>query len=450
MISNTSRWAGWLALAGILLALAGSTLAQPAPSPQPPPSSVTSSAAFDPVSATNAYLAQLSGEKRARSDAYFEGGYWLQLWDFLLGAAVSLLLLSTGWSARMRDRAERWSRFRAGQMLLYAGQYILFSTLIVFPMTIYEGFVREHKYGLATQTFGPWLGDQAKGLGLGLVFGSLLIAALYGVVRKLPRTWALWGALTCVGFLLFAQLIAPVFIAPMFNTYTRLTDPALREPILRLARAQGVSVNDVYVSDASRQSTRVSANVSGFLGTERITLNDNLLKRCSLPEIEAVMGHEIGHYVLHHVYKGMLFFAVLIVAGFALIRWAFDRFVAWKGEAWGIRGIGDPAGLPLVVLIFSAYFFVLTPVSNTYIRTDEAEADLFGINASAQPDGEAQVDLKLGEYRKLDPSPLEEFLFFDHPGGRSRILMAMTWKAQHLGQTGKETRAASSPVSSTP
>lgn len=450
MISKTLRTAGRLALARVLLALAGSTLAQPAPSSQPPPSSVTSPAGFDPVAATNAYLATVSGEKRARSDAYFEGGYWLQLWDFLLGAAVPVLLLSTRWSARMRGRAERWSRFRAGQTLLYAGQYVLLSTLLVFPMTIYEGFVREHKYGLATQTFGPWLADQAKGLGLGLVFGSLLITLLYGVVRRLPRTWALWGAVTCIGFLLFVQLIAPVFIAPMFNTYTRLTDPALREPILRIARAQGVNVNDVYVSDASRQSTRVSANVSGFLGTERITLNDNLLKRCSLPEIEAVMAHEIGHYVLHHVYKGMLFFAVLIVAGFALIRWAFDRVVAWKGAAWGIRDIGDPAGLPLVILVFSAYFFVLTPVTNTYIRTDEAEADLFGINASAQPDGEALVDLKLGDYRKLDPSPLEEFLFFDHPSGRSRILMAMTWKAQHLGRAGKETRTAGGPVASAP
>ena len=346
MISNSPRTAGWLALAGVLLVLAASAPAQPGPPSQAPPSSAASVATFDPVAATNAYLATVSGEKRARSDAYFEGGYWLQLWNFLLGAAVSVLLLATGWSARMRDRAERWSRFRAGQTFLYALQYVLVSTLLVFPMTVYEGFVREHEYGLATQTFGPWLADQAKGLGLGLVFGGLLITFLYGVVRKLPRTWALWGAVTCVGILLFIQLIAPVFIAPMFNTSTRLTDPALREPILRIARAQGVSVNDVYVSDASRQSTRVSANVSGFLGTERITLNDNLLKRCSLPEIEAVMAHEIGHYVLHHVYKGML--------------------------------------------------------------------------------------------------------FFGHPSGRSRILMAMTWKAEHAGRAATEAGPAPRPVESTP
>ncbi len=425
--------------AALLLAVGTAALATEPPAPPPSPSTAPLAAAaafkpgaFDAVAATNAYLAQVSGEARRRSDAYFEGGYWLQLWDFLLGAAVAGLLLFTGWSARMRDLSERWTSRRWLQTFLYFCQYFLLASLILFPMTIYEGFIREHRYGLANQTFGPWLLDQAKMLGLGLVFGGLLVTLLYGIVRRLPRTWAVWGAVTAVVFLLFVQLVAPVFIAPMFNRYTRLTDPGVREPILRMARAQGVGAKDVFVVDASRQSTRVSANVSGLLGTERISLNDNLLKRCTLPEIEAVMGHEIGHYVMHHVYKGALFFSVLIVVGFAFLRWAFEKAVAWKGSAWGVRGIDDPAGLPLVAFLLSVYFFILTPVVNTQIRTMEAEADLFGLNAARQPDGEAQVDLKLGEYRKLDPGPVEEFIFFDHPSGRSRILMAMRWKAEHL------------------
>ncbi len=404
----------------------------PSPSTAPPAAAAPKPEAFDPVAATNAYLAQVSGEARKRSDAYFEGGYWLQLWDFLLGAAVAGLLLFAGWSRRMRDLAERWTSRRWLQTFLYFCQYFLVTSVIVFPLTLYEGFIREHEYGLANQTLGPWLLDQAKMLGLGLVFGGLFVTLLYGVIRRLPRTWAIWGAVTAVLFLLFVQLVAPVFIAPMFNRYTRLTDPAVRDPILRMARAQGVNVKDVFVVDASRQSKRVSANVSGLLGTERISLNDNLLKRCTLPEIEAVMGHEIGHYVMHHVYKGALFFSVLIVVGFAFLRRAFEKAVAWKGSAWGVRGIGDPAGLPLAVFLLSVYFFVLTPIVNTEIRTMEAEADLFGLNAAGQPDGEARVDLKLGEYRKLDPGPVEEFLFFDHPSGRSRILMAMRWKAEHL------------------
>jgi STE24 endopeptidase len=209
-----------------------------------------------------------------------------------------------------------------------------------------------------------------------------------------------------------------------------------------MARAQGVAAEDVFVFDASRQTKRVSANVSGFAHTLRISLNDNLLNRSSLAEIEAVMGHEIGHYVLNHVYKGLLFFGVVIVAGFAFLKWSFQAVAARKGALWGIRDAADPAGLPLALILLSAYFFVLTPGLNSWIRMEEAEADLFGINASGQPDGEALVDLKLGEYRKLDPGPLEEILFFDHPSGRNRILMAMRWKAEHLREAEANARRA--------
>jgi STE24 endopeptidase len=197
------------------------------------------------------------------------------------------------------------------------------------------------------------------------------------------------------------------------------------------------------VFDASRQTKRVSANVSGLAGTMRISLNDNLLNRCSLAEIEAVMAHEIGHYVLNHVYKTLLFFGVVIVVGFAFLGWAFERVRAGKGAGWGVRDVGDPAGLPLALILLSVYFFLLTPALNSWTRMEEAEADLFGVNASGQPDGEAAVDLKLGEYRKLDPSPLEEALFYDHPSGRSRITMAMQWKAEHLADArANATRAA--------
>jgi len=389
-------------------------------------------AGFDPVAATEAYLAKLSSEQRARSDAYFEGGYWLQLWGFLYGAAVAILLLATRLSARMRDLAVRITRAPIPQTALYWVQYLVAATVLSFPLTVYQGFIREHKYGLATQTFGPWLGDQAKGLAIGAVLGGLALMAIYAVIRRAPRTWWLWGAGVSLVFVGFTIAIAPVFIEPVFNKYTPLTDENVKGPILRLARANGIPATDVLVFDASRQTTRVSANVAGFLGTQRIALNDNLLKRCSLPEIETVMAHEMGHYVLNHISKFLLQIGLLIVAGFAFVRWAFDRVAARWGPRWGIRGIADVAGLPLLVLLLSIFFFVMTPVTNTMIRTQEVEADIFGLNAARQPDGEAEVALKLGEYRKLKPGPVEEFVFFDHPSGYSRILMAMRWKAENL------------------
>ena len=212
---------------------------------------------------------------------------------------------------------------------------------------------------------------------------------------------------------------------------TRLEDPKIKDPILSLARANGIGVHNVFVVDASRQTTRISANVSGFLGTERITLNDNLLKNCSLEEIEAVMGHEMGHYVLNHSYKGVVIFGVIIVIGFAFLRWAFDRANARFGARWDVRGVGDTAGLPLFALLLAFYFFLLTPVVNTVVRTMEYEADMFGLNAARQPDGFASTALKLSTYRKIDPTPLEEKIFYDHPSGHTRIFSAMRWKAEH-------------------
>jgi STE24 endopeptidase len=144
------------------------------------------------------------------------------------------------------------------------------------------------------------------------------------------------------------------------------------------------------------------------------------------------MGHEMGHFVLHHLHHTVIFACIVVAVMFAILRWALEWALARWGARWKVRGIGDVAALPLAVLIVSILSFVFTPIGNTYTRTQEYEADIFGLNAARQPDGEAEADLLLGEYRKLDPSPAEEFIFFDHPGGRTRIYAAMRWKAENL------------------
>ncbi len=416
-------------LAGLAAAQTGN------PSAVAPAATATNTAVaqpFDVKAAVDAYLAKVPREQRARSDAYFEGGYWLILWDFLATAVVLWLLLRFRWSARMRDFAERITRFRPLQSALYWFQFLIVTSLLTFPLTVYEGYFREHKYGLSNQTLGPWMRDQAVMLAVGLVLGAPLIMALFGVVRRLGKNWWVWGAVVAIAFFAFVDLIAPVYIFPLFNTYTKLQDPHVKDPILSMARANGIPASEVYVFDASRQTKRISANVSGFAGTMRISLNDNLLNRCTPPEIEATMGHEMGHYVMNHQYKGLVFEGVLTFIGFAFLNWSLNACLTRWGQSWGVRGITDVAIVPLAALILSVYTLVLTPVENTITRTMEYEADIFGLNASQQPDGEAEIDLKLGEYRKLDPGPVEEFIFFDHPSGRTRITAAMRWKAEHL------------------
>ena len=434
MIMRMRAVATSLFLAVLLLGFAAS--AQTAPEAQPDitkiPVAAQPSDHFDVDAATDAYLALMPASAKARSDAYFEGGYWLLLWDFLVGAVIALLLLNLGWSAAMRNLAERITRWKWLQTFLYWVQYLLLTSVLGFPMAVYEGYFREWKYGLATQTFGPWMWDQVKGLGVGVIMGGILTVLLFWVVRKLPRTWWIWGAVVTMLFMVFAVMIGPVYLQPIFNKVSKLDDPKVTRPILAMAQANGIPAHDVYQIDASRQTTRMSANVSGFGSTMRITMNDNLLRRGSQEEIEAVMGHEMGHYVLNHIPKDIQFFLIVTVVAFAYLRWSLDWCLKRWGAKWGIRGVSDPAVLPLVVLLVSIFFFVLTPFMNTHVRTAEAEADMFGVNASRQPDGFAQAAIHLGEYRKMKPTPLEEWFFFDHPSGYNRIHRAMQWKAENL------------------
>ena len=440
MISRVHRACALLIL--LLCLTAGSVSAQtPArgnavnemPSVTTVPQEAQPSHRFDVDAATEAYLAQIPAGASARSDAYFEGGYWLILWDFIYGAAISLRLLNLRWSARMRDLAERLTRFRPLRTFVYWTQYSVVTFLLGAPLAIYEGYTRERRYGLATQTFGPWAWDQTKGMLLGIVLGGLLVMALFGIVRRLPKTWWIWGSAVTMMFLLVAVLIGPIYLQPLFNKVAPLADPKVTEPILSLARANGIAAKFIYQMDASQQSTRMSANVSGLGQTMRITLTDNLLRRGSPEEIQAVMGHEMGHYVLNHVYKDLLFFfPALIVIGFALLRGSLDWFLKRWGGTWQIRGIGDPAIVPLVILLISIFGFILTPILNTQIRTEEREADMYGLNAARQPDGTAQGAIHLGEYRKMRPGPIEEFVFFDHPSGYNRIHRAMQRKAENL------------------
>ncbi len=399
--------------------------------PTSPATSSNTALQFDVKAAVDAYLAKMPAEQRARSDSYFEGGYWLIWWDFLASAFVLWLMLRFRWSAKMRNLAERITRFRPLQTALYWVQFILVFSLLTFPLGIYEGYFREHKYGLLNQNFGEWMRDELVGLAVGIVLGAILMVPLFGLVRRVGKNWWVWGAVLMIVFGAFVSLIAPVYIAPLFNKYKSLENVRVKDSILQMARANGIPARDVYEFDASRQSNRVSANVSGFASTMRISLNDTLLKRCTLPEIETTMGHEMGHYVLNHEYKGLVISGVLILIGFAFVNWGINFALARWGSAWDIRGITDVAVLPLAAILFFSYLFVTTPISNTVTRTMEFEADMYGLNAAQQPDGEANVDMMLGEYRKLDPGPIEEFIFYDHPSGRTRITAAMRWKAEH-------------------
>src|SRR5438552_5782993 len=307
-------------LIGLLccLILSGPVHAQISPSPISSTAEAVKS--FDPVEATKAWLSTVPADKRAKSDAYFEGGYWLILWNFLAGAAIAIFLLASKWSARLRDFAERTTNSKSIQVAIYAVGYVLIVAVLSFPLAFYQLFLREHQYGFATQTFRPWFVEQLVGLVVALIAGTIALTVLYSVFRRTPRSWWIWGTLVVVVLSFIGNLVAPVYVEPLFNKYTPIADPKIRDPILAMPRANDIPVTQVFEVDASRQTTRVSGNVAGMLGTTRIALNDNLLKQCTLPEIRAVMAHEMGHYVLNHGAKLTIYFAGAALFGFGVAR----------------------------------------------------------------------------------------------------------------------------------
>jgi STE24 endopeptidase len=385
---------------------------------------------FDPDVATREWLATMGPEATARSNAYFEGGYIIQFVGPLLGILISFALLALGWAKGVRNWLEKTVKFYFLVALGMALFYNLVSTALTFPFSYYVGFMREHEFGLATQSFGEWFVEYLQASAIGLVIGTIAIAILYLIIRALKRTWWLWGAVATIAFAIVGQLVYPVYIAPIFNTFTPMQAGELRDDILHMAQANGVPAHDVLVFDVSRQSNRVTANVSGFADTTRISLSDTLIERASPGGVREVMGHEIGHYVLNHTVSILVMFGLVYAIAFALANIIFKALS--KGERWGVRDVADPAGMPLLFAVLTFLFTLATPIQNNIIRFHEHQADIFGLNASREPDGFAETALLLSEYRKMEPSPFELWFFYDHPSGYQRIHMAMQWKAHEM------------------
>ena len=386
----------------------------------------------DPVAATNAYMSRISPAAKARSDAYFEGGYWLQLLDLAVGLAAAFILLRSKVLVRCRDAIARKLRYQWLTDTFTAMVYGLLVSLITFPATVYEGYYREHLYGLSNLSAMDWFLENMTMLAISTIMTGLAIGILYIALRHARRNWWIWGAGIGVVLIGIMMLLAPTYIDPIFNTYKPITDERIKAPVMAMMRANGVPIDNLYQFDASKQSNRASANVSGVFGSAAVRMNDNLLKRSSVSEIKAVLGHELGHYTMNHIYKGWMEIGIVLVLGFAFVKWTLDWSMARWGRTFGIVDHADVVGLPLFVALFSVFMFIATPITNTLIRTQEAEADLFGLNASTEPLGFAEAMLKLTEYRKSDPGDLEEFVFFDHPSPRKRIYSAMRWRAEQL------------------
>lgn len=390
---------------------------------------------LDAGAATNAYLARVSGAAREASDAHANGDTWLALVNLLYGLGLAGALMMLGLSAWLRDWAEERARSRSYQAMIYAAILVTLAAAASLPLALYEGYFREHAYGLSNQGLLAWLGEFCMAYVLALAASVIGLPILYGVIRRAREGWWLWSSGLAILFLVVQITVWPVFVAPLFNDHAPLADGPLKTKITALAAANGIAADAIQVADVSRQSSRITAHVSGFLGTGRIILSDNLLKQGSEEEVLAVLGHEIGHAVMGHAMRNLLLQGLLVLLGFGFTAWAFHIAADLFGGNWQVRKVEDVAGLPALASLLALFFVLMLPVSNAISRSAESQADLYGLNAARKPDAFATALLKQAPAVKLDPGEMEEAVFFDHPSTRSRIEAAMRWKAQHMGDT---------------
>jgi STE24 endopeptidase len=386
---------------------------------------------FDPAAATAAYLATLSPEAHAKATAYTQGGHWVLLWTAVIGVLVSWIVLKTGVLVRVRSGVEtRKPRPWLAVLVVLLVDFIL-EGLLSIPWDAYARWWREKGYGLTSQPFAGWLTEHFMALAIGVVSSLIVYSLLYWLIRRAPRTWWLWaGVATTVVSIVF--FIAGIFlIEPLFNTYKPAPPGPVRDEVVAMAKQVGVPSDKILIYNGSKQSNRYTANAGGLFGYGRVAMSDVMFKKdADLAEVRGVVGHEMGHYVRKHVLLGAVFQGVVAIVGLFLV----SRLFGWAAGLLGAKGvtsIADPAGFPVISITVTVLTLLATPITNSFSRWGEADADHFSVVHFNEPDGLAKALVKTIEYRASSPSALEEFVFYDHPSVGARVRAMMDWKAAH-------------------
>ncbi len=327
-----------------------------------------------------------------------------------------LLILITGFSARLRDAALRMARRRFVAAMLYIALLITALSLVEFPLLVYGDFVVPHEFALTDQSFAAWLFDALKSFGVALAIVCPLGALAWRALTKYKRWWlALWVA--SVPLSLVMVFIAPVLIDPIYNDFKPLKDHVLERDLLAQAQRAGIERSRVFEVDKSKQTHTMNAYVTGVGASKRIVLWDTILAKLDHDELLAVMGHEMGHYVLNHLWKGLAFSAAATLFAFALAQALYERTVV----RWGARD--DLAMIPWMLVIAAAILFFSTPVSSAFSRHIEHEADRFGLELTHLNEPMATSFVKFAEDSKVNPDPpaFIEWWHYSHPSTRKRI-----------------------------
>lgn len=375
---------------------------------------------------TQAWIDTLSAQELALARDYTTGNHWLILFGLLVSALVTWIIVRSGVLDKLTEKLG--SRGWALRTFVVAAVFLIVDTLIPLPWTIYTGWWRESQYGRTSQPLGDFLAQGAVSLLLTALIGGLFLLGVYWLIRKTGRWWWAWGGVLVAAGISFGLLLSPVVIEPLFNQYEPIPEGEVREAVLALAKDAGVPEDRVYMFDGSRQSNNFTANVSGVGGNARIAISDVAMNEASLDEVKAVTGHEIGHYMLGHVWRTIAVVSLLAIA----IFWLTARLYPWFAHRFGTDApLADPRGLPVFTFVLSLLFTLAQPITNTMTRVGESEADAYSLATVGLPDALSGALIKTAEYRYPLAGPVEEALLYTHPTVENRIRAAMEWKVLH-------------------
>jgi len=384
---------------------------------------VQASAASEPTAAVDETVPVEVPAPTEKALQYHRSGNVLWVVDIVWSLAMLIVILATGFSATLRNWSQRIGRRWFFTLVTYFVLFNLITSIVDLPRAYYEEFVRQHAYGLSNQTLAKWWSDTLKSFGVSCIVGVLLLWVPYLLLRKSPRRWWLYTGLALVPFVIVGTLVAPIWIAPLFNTFGPMKDTALEARILALADRAGIENTRVFEVDKSVDTKTVNAYVAGLFNTKRIVLWDTIIRRMSQPELMFVMGHEMGHYVLGHMWYLVGLQTLLIMSSlYAAYRTAGAAIARW-GARFGFTTLADVASLPLILILINAFSLIVQPLALGFTRYTEHEADRFGLEITQTNHSAGTAFVKLQEDALAVPRPSLLFKLWreSHPPLGERI-----------------------------
>lgn len=363
-----------------------------------------------------------SANRERRAKQYHRIRRRLSVVAFALSLAVLIVLLLTGWSIRLRDTALAITPRQSLALLFYLLLLGAITKLVSLPLSVYSGYVLEHRFELSNQSLKSWIRDYAKGLALSFVLGAAGAEWVYFTLHHYPAHWWVLSAGVFVLFFILLAHLAPVLIFPLFFKFKPLENEELLKRLLRLSEQARTRVGGVWEWKLSEKSRKSNAALVGMGATRRIILADTLLENYTEDEIEAILAHELGHHVHNHIWKGIALETVLVFLSFFCLH----QSLLWGTARFGFRGSADFANLPLLLIVGSVISFLAMPAANAFSRHMEREADDYALRSTGARDAfiSGMEKLAAQNLAERSPHPVIEFLFSSHPSVEKRIARA--------------------------